>query len=228
VRIRLALATIAVSAAVAAAEDPAARLLDAARRGDGAAVSALVRGGADPNARDRTGRPALVLAAAAGRPDAVRALLRAGARPDDAGRDGWTALHQAAETGDVAAARALLDAGATSDVPSRARGTALDVAERGGRTDVAALLRARGARGSGKSIGDTVCARGWQGQGYCGDVVARDATRYRLRVTAVVGCADGCPPDETCSAGRPVGPGGLGAGDLLWVPGSCLTHTGVR
>ena len=227
-RIRLTLATIAVAAAAAAAEDPAARLLDAARRGDGTAVSALVRGGADPNARDPTGRPALVLAAAAGRPDAVRALLRVGARPDDSGRDGWTALHQAAETGEAAAARALLDAGATPDVPSRARGTALDVAERGGRVDVAALLRGRGARGSGKSIGDTVCARGWRGEGYCGDVVARDATRYRLRVTTLVGCADGCPPDDACSAGRPVGPGGLGAGDLLWIPGSCLTHTGVR
>jgi hypothetical protein len=191
-------------------------------------VAALLREGADADARDETGRPALVLAAGSGRADAVRALLRAGARPDDAGRDGWTALHQAAETGDAASVRALLDAGAAPDVPSRTRGTALDVAERGGRADVAAALRARGARGSGKSIGDTVCARGWKGEGYCGEVVARDATRYRLRVTSVVGCSEGCVPDAACSAGRPVGPGGLGASDVLWIPGSCLTHTGVK
>jgi hypothetical protein len=228
VRIRLALVTCTLAVAAAAAEDPAARLMEAARRGDGAAVSALLRAGVDPDARDAAGRPALVLAAGAGRPDAVRALLRAGARPDDAGRDGWTPLHQAAETGDAASARALLDAGATPDVPSRARGTALDVAERGGRADVASLLRSRGARGSGKSIGDTVCARGWKGEGYCGEVVARDATRYRLRVTSVVGCGGGCAADAACSAGRPVGPGGLAAGDLVWIPGSCLTHTGVR
>lgn len=228
VRILLALAPFAIAATAAAADESPARLLDAARRGDGAAVAALVRAGADPNARDAAGRPALVLAASAGRPDAVTALLRAGARPDDAGRDGWTALHQAAGTGDAASARALLDAGATPDVPSRARGTALDAAERDGHAAVAALLRARGARGSGKSIGDTVCVRGWKGDGYCGEVVGRDATRYRLEVTALVGCADGCAADASCSAGRPVGPGGVGRGDVLWVPGPCLTHTGVR
>ncbi len=223
----LAFASALVPAA-GAADDSAARLVAAARRGDAAAVAALAREGADPNARDEAGRPALVLAAGVGRADAVRALLRAGARPDAAARDGWTALHQAAEAGDAATARALLDAGATPDVVSRARGTALDVAERRGRDVMAALLRAHGARGSGKSIGDTVCVRGWKGDGYCGEVTARDATRYRLRLTRLVGCAEGCTAEASCSAGRPVGPGGLGEGDTLWVPGSCLTHTGVQ
>lgn len=227
-RLALGVFVLAAATAVGAAEGLSGRLLDAARRGDGPSLSALLREGADASARDAAGRPALVLAAGSGRADAVRALLRAGARPDAASRDGWTALHQAAETGDAASARALLDAGATPDVPSRARGTALDVAERAGRADVAAALRARGARGSGKSIGDTVCARGWKGEGYCGEVVARDATRYRLRVSSVVECVEGCAPDAACSGGRPVGPGGLGTGDVLWVPGSCLTHTGVR
>jgi hypothetical protein len=215
-------------AAASAADERVSRLVSAAARGDAAAIAALAREGGDPNARDEDGRPAIVLAAGSGRPEAVRALLRAGARPDAAGRDGWTALHQAADAGDGASARALLDAGAAPDLVSRARGTALDVAERGGRDAVAALLRARGARGSGKSIGDTVCVRGWKGDGYCGEVAARDPARYRLRVTAVVGCASGCPAAAgSCSAGRPVGPGGLGPGDSLWVEGSCLTHTGV-
>jgi len=228
VRTRLAVLVLLSVGGTAAASGPQERLLAAARRGDAATITALAREGAEANARDEDGRPVLVLAAESGRSEAVRALLRAGARPDEAGRDGWTALHQAAATGDAGSARALLDAGATPDLISRARGTALDVAERGGGDAVAALLRARGARGSGKSIGDTVCVRGWKGEGYCGEVAARDATRYRLRVTRLVGCGEGCAAEASCSAGRPVGPGGLGEGETLWVPGSCLTHTGVR
>jgi hypothetical protein len=171
----------------------------------------------------------LVAAASRGDTAGVAALLQAGVDPDSADRAGWTALHQAAETGDVNVARLLLDSGATPDLRSRDRGTALDVAEREGRTELARLLRAHGARGSGKSIGDTVCVRPWRGDGYCGVVEARDGTRFDLRVTRVVGCADGCTPDALCSAARPVGgSNGLGAGARLWVPASCLTHTGVR
>ena len=170
------------------------------------------------------------LAAAVASGDAAQAtlLLRQGALPDAADRSGWTALHLAAETGDVSLARAFLEAGARPDVRSRARGTPLDVAERGGRLELARLLRQHGARGSGKSIGDTVCVRPWGGDGYCAVVEAADPTRYRLRVTRVVGCGAGCEPEPSCSGGRVLGTGGLGAGDVLWVPASCLTHTGVR
>ncbi len=212
-----------------AAEGPAQRLLEAAKRGDAAQVSALVREGGDPNARDRDGRPALLLAASSGRPEAVRALLRAGASPDHADRSGWTALHQAAEDGDSAVARVLLDAGAAPDLLSRNAGTALDVAERNGQVAIARLLRARGAKGSGKSIGDTVCVRPWKGEGYCGVVAAVEPSRFRLRVREVLGCEQGCTGNESCSGGRGVGGvGGLSSGDVLWVPSSCLTHTGVR
>jgi hypothetical protein len=158
----------------------------------------------------------------------VAALVRKGANPDVADRSGWTGLHLAANTGDVALARLLLDAGAHPDLRSRARGTPLDVAETTGRDEIARLLRLHGARGSGKSIGDTVCVRPWQGDGYCAVVEAADPTRYRLHVSKVVGCEGGCVPDPACSAGQPVGVGGLAAGSVLWVPASCLTHTGVR
>jgi hypothetical protein len=220
--------SLLLAGVAAAAPESGSRLVAAAARGDAASVAALVREGADPNARDDAGRPALVLAAASGRAEAVRALVRAGASPDGASRDGWTALHEAADRGDVAVARVLLDAGALPDLLSRSRGTALDAAERSGRDAVSRLLRARGARGSGKSIGDTVCVRPWKGEGYCGEVSARDATRYLLRVTRLVGCAEGCRAEPACSAGRNVGAGGLRESDTLWVPGSCLTHTGVR
>jgi hypothetical protein len=206
-------------------------LLDAAARGDRARVSALLAAGADPDARDDEGRPALLLAAASGQPGAgaLRALLRGGADPEAATASGWTPLHAAAAVGDREAVGVLLAAGVDPDRPSRSRGTPLDVAERGDRRDVARLLRERGARGSGESIGDIVCVRGWAGDGYCGVVLDRDGTRHRLSVTGIVGCDGTCEADAACSGGRLVGPGGgLAPGDRLWVPTSCLTHTGLR
>jgi len=170
----------------------------------------------------------LVAAVARGDAAQVVALAREGADPDAADRAGWTGLHLAAETGDLTLARALLEAGAHPDLRSRARGTPLDVAERAGRSEIARLLRLHGAKGSGKSIGDTVCVRPWGGDGYCALVEAADLTRYRLRVARVIGCGAGCAPEPACSGGQVVGAGGLGAGDVLWVPASCLTHTGVR
>jgi ankyrin repeat protein len=184
---------------------------------------AVVPAGADDDASRR-------LRAATTRGDLAEsaALLRQGVSPDAADRSGWTGLHQAAETGDLSLARLLLEAGARPDLRSRARGTPLDVAERAGRDEMARLLRAHGARGSGKSIGDTVCVRPWQGDGYCGVVEEALPTRFRLRVSRVVGCAAGCAPEAECSASQAVGPGGLASGDVLWVPASCLTHTGVQ
>jgi len=211
------------------ADDEASRrLVAAAARGDAPRIAALVRSGADPNARDGAGRPALLVAAASGSADSVAALLRGAADPDRGDAGGWTALHQAALAGDTASARRLLDAGASLDRRARSRGTPLDVAETEGQGELAALLRARGARGSGKSIGDTVCVRPWAGEGYCAVVLGRDLTRFELRVTEVVGCDRGCAAESACSAGRPVGASGLGRGDSLPVPASCLTHTGMR
>lgn len=220
-----------LAASLAPASDPQAsrELVIAAARGDSARLGALLRAGADPNARDGSGRPALVAAAASGDSEAVRALLQGGADPDRADASGWTALHQAAGAGgDAASARLLLDAGAARDLRTRAHATPLDVAEKAGRADLAELLRAAGARGSGKSKGDTVCVRGWAGDGYCAVVVGRDATRFELRLTAIVGCPRGCAAQQACSAGKPVGRDGLGAGDVLIVPASCLTHTDLR
>jgi len=186
-------------------------------------LAAGLTGAADDEASRR-----LVAAVAHG--DAARAtlLLRQGADPDAADRSGWTGLHQAAESGDLSLARAFLEAGAGPDLRSRARGTPLDVAERSGRLEIARLLRQHGAKGSGKSIGDTVCVRPWRGDGYCAGVEAVDPTRLRLRLSRVIGCVSGCEPEPSCSGGRVVGTGGLGPGDVLWVPASCLTHTGVR
>jgi hypothetical protein len=58
---------------------PPATLVDAAERGDLAALSAMLGAGADPNGTDDNGRTALMAAAGAGHLDAVFALLDAGA-----------------------------------------------------------------------------------------------------------------------------------------------------
>lgn len=158
----------------------------------------------------------------------LEAALRGDAPPDRADRSGWTPLHEAAASGDATAVRALVRRGARPDLRARALGTPLDVAESAGRLEIARLLRTAGARGSGKSIGDGVCVRPWAGQGYCAVVASRDATRFELRVTTLVGCAGGCAPEPACSAGRVVGAFGLAPGDALTVPASCLTDTGVR
>ena len=189
----------------------------------GIALAAARAGG-----EDDPGRP-LVAAAARGDSAAVRALLRDGTDPDRGDpASGWTALHEAARSGSVSVARALLVAGATPDLRARSGGTALDVAETAGQAELARVLRAAGARGSGKSIGDTVCVRLWAGEGFCAAVLARDQTRFELRVERSVGCARGCPADALCSGGKTVASGGLGPGDRVWVEASCLTHTGVK
>jgi ankyrin repeat protein len=217
------------SPARSADADSSQRLVGAAARGDLARVAALLRQGAEPNARDDAGRPAVLAAAIARRPEIVRALAAAGADLDASDRNGWTALHEAVAGGERALAATLLEEGASPDLLSRDRGMPLDIAEQAGLEELAALLRSRGARGSGKSLGDTVCVRPWRGEGYCGVVEARDRNRYRLRLGRLVGCESGCVADPDCSSGRPVGGGaGLSPGDVLWVPGSCLTHTGVR
>jgi hypothetical protein len=161
---------------------------------------------------------------------ALAVLLVVGASPGGALTEREKDLIEAARRGDRARVAALLRAGASVDARDREAGTALDVAEKEGRTEIAALLRANGARGSGKSVGDTVCVTPWDGSGFCGRVESRRGNRHRLSVLRLEGCGAGCPPDEQCSGGRPVGGGAQGAlrpGDELEVPSWCLTRTAV-
>jgi ankyrin repeat protein len=159
----------------------------------------------------------------------VRTLLRSGAGVDASTSSGWTPLMEAAQRGSTRLAGLLLDAGADPDARDRVHGTALDVAERAGHAELARLLRARGARGSGKSVGDIVCVRRWGGDGFCGRLEAVEPTRYRMRVLRVEGCGEGCPSDADCTGGRSVGgAGGLAPEESLWVRSWCVTHTGLR
>jgi ankyrin repeat protein len=117
----------------------------AARNGMLDVVHALVERGALARAREERHRAdALVAAAAEGHSEVVRALVAAGVAPD-AGLPAWSALMHAARNGKLRAAQALLDAGADPRAVSDTGKTALGLAREHGRSELVALLEARGA-----------------------------------------------------------------------------------
>ena len=77
--------------------------------------------------------------------NALKTLVRRGVDPDLGDYDGRTALHLASAEGHLASVRYLLDQGADPNVVDRWGGTPLSDAVAHGRTEVAQLLRARGA-----------------------------------------------------------------------------------
>ena len=91
-------------------------------KGSAAGARALLKGGADVNAKAPNGLTPLHVAAGNGRAEVVKVLLKGGAEIEAKDRKHWkTPLHWAVFGGGVAAARALLDAG--SDVNAKdARG----------------------------------------------------------------------------------------------------------
>jgi hypothetical protein len=181
------------------------------------------------DARDAEGLTPLVAAASAGQADAVKSLLARGAGVDATAADGRTALIAAAQSGKIETVQALIAAGANLNRTSRGTGTALNVAENKGESEIAALLRASGAQSTGKSPGDTVCVRPWEGNGFCGTVRSFSMASVQIEVTKVVGCEHGCSARPECSASRPVGGNdGVQAGEQIAVPSWCLTHTGVK
>ncbi len=206
-----------------------ATLHQSARTGDLNSLRSTLQQGADPNARDATGRTALIDAVAGGQMEAARVLLDAGAKVNITSSEGRTPLIEAAMQGHLDMAQLLIGSGADLNVTQRGSGTALEAAERRGHNDVAALLRQAGARSSGRSVGDTVCVRPWKGDGYCGTVEAVNKTAFQIRVTRIVGCESGCSAKPLCSAGRTVGGAdGIAEGELISTVSSCLTHTGVQ
>lgn len=223
-------AWVLAASGVAAGQEPESELHRAARAGDLAVLRARLAQGVGPDVLDPTGgRTALLDAVASGRLEAMRVLLSAGAGVNTPSRSGRTPLIEAAEHGQMAAARLLVKAGADLDRSQRGWGTAVETAERTGHNDIGAMLREAGARSSGRSPGDTVCVRPWNGDGYCGVVEDVQKTVFRIRVTEIVGCLGGCGPRAECSAGLEVGsPNGLRPGDEVTTVSWCLTHTGVQ
>lgn len=203
-------------------------LHEAARTGKVSTLRARLREGMKPDVKDQDGRTPLMDAAKAGQVEAAQVLLEAGANPNAASVSWRTALIEAAESGSTDTARLLIDAGADLNQSQPRLGTALELAERAGHNELAAMLLKAGARSSGKSVGDTVCVRPWDGAGYCGVVEEIQKTVFRIRVNEILGCEEGCAAKAECSEQRPVGgKDGISPGDVVTTVSWCLTHTGV-
>ncbi len=208
---------------------PESALHRAARTGDLGALQARLDRGIKADARDSEGRTALMDAVKAGHPDVERALVAAGANVNATTPGGRTPLIEAAEYGRIQSAQLLIQAGADLNAVQRGWGSALETAERTGHLQTAALLRQAGAKTFGRSVGDTVCVRPWGGNGYCGKVENVDKNDYRIRITRLVGCENGCEARAECSAGRPVGgTDGIQVGEVVATKSWCITHTGVQ
>ena len=107
-------------------------------------VTALIHGGADPNATDDEGSSPLIRAAFWGNVADVRALLASGANIQAADEDSDTALHFAAREGHAAVVSALLAAGADDAATNAFGDTPLQDAFFCGQAVVATLFLVRG------------------------------------------------------------------------------------
>lgn len=117
-------------------------------KNDVAGLRAALAQGADPNQRDRDGRPPLIHAALDNRLDAARILLEAGAQVDAQDGLGNSALHYAAQNYHAEMAALLIaPGGATVDITDMHGNTPLwrAVFNSQGRGDVIAVLLKAGA-----------------------------------------------------------------------------------
>jgi ankyrin repeat protein len=150
-----ALALLLLAGEVARAAEPSA-LIDAVKRQDRAAVSALLDRGADVNAAAADGATPLHFAAEADDLALIDALLDAGAAVNAKNRFNVTPLELAAQNGDRLGLERLLAAGADVNTTSREGQTALMTAARTGKLDAVEALLAHGA--------SVDAAEEWRGQ----------------------------------------------------------------
>jgi ankyrin repeat protein len=120
-------------------------IADAARRGDRAAVQALLAKKVDANAPQADGATALHWAVFRGDREMAALLLRAGANPKAANREGATPLWLASLNGDAAVLAALLEAGADPNEALPLGRTPLMIASRTGNVDAMRVLLDHGA-----------------------------------------------------------------------------------
>ena len=140
-------AAVLAIALLGSAVPPADReLVDAAKRGDVAAVRSLLGEGADPNEAQGDGLTALHVAAQQGNLEITEILLGAEANVEAPTRLGaYTALHLASEGAHTAVVRALLEAGAATDAVTSSSGVTplhLAASALNGESTVKALLDA--------------------------------------------------------------------------------------
>lgn len=118
----------------------------AAHDGDAAKVDALIRSGADVNARNRFGSTPLYEAVLGNHTAVVKRLLKAKADPDAANEGGMTVLMLVARTSNVEVAEALVKAGADVNRREPTRGqTALILAAAQSQPEIVRVLVKAGA-----------------------------------------------------------------------------------
>jgi len=130
---------------VAYAQSREDRLLQAVANNDMDTVRRLLEGGANPNAVDQRGYPALLVASLTESPEIVTTLINKGAAVDGASRDnGFTPLIAAAVKGNTGIVRILIAKGAAINARDDMGGTALMAAAFEGHADVVAVLLENG------------------------------------------------------------------------------------
>jgi len=135
-------AFIATAAIANAAENT---LLDAAERGDRAAVTQLLAKGTNPNTPGPDGTTAIMYASANGDVELVRALIKGGANVRLTNQFGTSALTEAAIIGSAPIIDVLLKAGADPNTKNPEGETALMATARSGKVDAAKRLLEAGA-----------------------------------------------------------------------------------
>jgi len=134
-----------LAAALVSAADLRPPIVDAARRGDRAALQTLIDTHADVNAAEPDGSTPLHWASYRDDVESVEALIKAGARVNAANDLGATPLWTAAQNGSEAIVRRLLQAGADPNKALLAGETPVMVASRAGKAAVVELLLSKGA-----------------------------------------------------------------------------------
>ncbi len=142
---RRTVACVALLALVPVAHAAESTLLDAAERGDRAAVARLLTKGANPNTPGPDGTTAIMYAAANDDLELVHALIKAGANVKLTNQFGTTALTEAAIVGSAPIVEALLKAGADPNTKNPEGETALMAVARTGKVDAAKRLLEAGA-----------------------------------------------------------------------------------
>lgn len=156
----------------------------AIKSGSGLDAKAALLRGADPNAEDRSGMTALMMAAAADNEELLEIALERGAETDSKrDYDGWSALHYAAINGADACLARLIGAGADAGAKTKGCETALHFAAGNGEEGCVRALLSAGADWSMRDIrGDTAeDAARRVGELLCAEAIAerREAARER-------------------------------------------------
>lgn len=118
--------------------------------GDIAEVNSLLRQGEDPNSKDKTERPMIVIGAVKGQTEAVELLVKYGARVNESAPDGTTALWWAAGAGNVGLVSYLLSVGADVNKATTSGLTPLMMAANSRTPEVVGILLKNGASVSQK------------------------------------------------------------------------------